>query len=147
MGVDYKQYTREQAEVIVDTVTFIVCAGAGLAVDGESIPYIAGWGEDGALPVMDRLGSARVRGGLNVVPVASARRRSSRSCFEVGYRSSARPTTRHNHALVAAAAIVVMALIESGVAHTLAIAGGWTVFIGVGILLARATARRQHHLS
>jgi hypothetical protein len=49
MGVDYQQYTREQAEVIVDTVTFIVCAGVGLAVDGESIPYVAGWGEDGAL--------------------------------------------------------------------------------------------------
>jgi hypothetical protein len=49
MGVDYKQYTRERAEVIVDTVTFVVCAGAGLAVDGESIPYVAGWGEDGAL--------------------------------------------------------------------------------------------------
>jgi hypothetical protein len=35
--------------VIVDTVTFVVCEGAGLAVDGESIPYVAGWGEDGAL--------------------------------------------------------------------------------------------------
>jgi hypothetical protein len=35
--------------VIVDTVTFIVCAGAGLDVGGESIPYVAGWGEDGAL--------------------------------------------------------------------------------------------------
>jgi hypothetical protein len=50
----------------------------------------------------------------------------------------------HLFALLAGAAIVVMALIESGVAHTLAIAGGWIVFIGVGLLLARATARRQH---
>jgi hypothetical protein len=48
-GVDHQTYTREQAEVIADTVTFIVCSGAGLAVDGESIPYVAGWGEDGAL--------------------------------------------------------------------------------------------------
>jgi hypothetical protein len=47
--VDYQRFTREQAEVIVDTVTFIVCAGLGLAVDGESVPYVAGWGEDGAL--------------------------------------------------------------------------------------------------
>jgi hypothetical protein len=49
LGVDYERYSRAQAEVIVDTVTFVVCAGAGLAVDGESVPYVAGWGEDGAL--------------------------------------------------------------------------------------------------
>jgi hypothetical protein len=49
LGVDYQRFTREQAEVIVDTVTFIVCAGLGLAVGGESVPYVAGWGESGAL--------------------------------------------------------------------------------------------------
>jgi hypothetical protein len=49
LGVGYREYGRRKAEVIVDTVTFIVCAGAGLDVGGESIPYIAGWGEDGAL--------------------------------------------------------------------------------------------------
>lgn len=49
MGVDYERFGRRKAEVIVDTVTFIVCAGAGLDVGGESIPYVAGWGEDGAL--------------------------------------------------------------------------------------------------
>jgi hypothetical protein len=49
LGVDYERYSRAQAEVMVDTVTFVVYAGAGLAVDGESIPYVAGWGEDGAL--------------------------------------------------------------------------------------------------
>jgi hypothetical protein len=35
--------------VLVDCVTYIVCASVGLDVGGESIPYIAGWGEDGAL--------------------------------------------------------------------------------------------------
>jgi hypothetical protein len=35
--------------VLVDCVTYIVCASAGLDVGGETIPYIAGWGEDGAL--------------------------------------------------------------------------------------------------
>jgi hypothetical protein len=30
-------------------VTYVVCSSAGLDVSGESIPYIAGWGEDGAL--------------------------------------------------------------------------------------------------
>jgi N-terminal domain of anti-restriction factor ArdC len=49
LGIDYERYSRPQAEVIVDTVTYVVCAGAGLAVDGESIPYVAGWGEEGAL--------------------------------------------------------------------------------------------------
>lgn len=49
MGVDYNKYSREQAEVIVDTVTFVVCCGVGLEVGGESIPYVAGWGEAGAL--------------------------------------------------------------------------------------------------
>jgi hypothetical protein len=49
LGVTYDQYSRPQAEVIVDTVTHITAAAVGLAVDGETIPYIAGWGEDGAL--------------------------------------------------------------------------------------------------
>lgn len=49
LGVGYQQFGRARAEVIVDTVTFVVCSSVGLAVDGESIPYVAGWGEDGAL--------------------------------------------------------------------------------------------------
>jgi hypothetical protein len=49
LGVGYEQYGREQAEVLVDSVTYIVCCSVGLDVSGESIPYIAGWGEDGAL--------------------------------------------------------------------------------------------------
>jgi hypothetical protein len=35
--------------VLVDCVTYIVCAAVGLDVGGEAIPYVAGWGEDGAL--------------------------------------------------------------------------------------------------
>jgi antirestriction protein ArdC len=49
LGVDYQQYSREQAEVLADTICFVVCSSVGLAVDGESIAYVAGWGEDGAL--------------------------------------------------------------------------------------------------
>jgi len=50
LGVGYTQYGREQAEVLVDTVTHVVLAGqAALDVGGESIPYVAGWGETGAL--------------------------------------------------------------------------------------------------
>jgi hypothetical protein len=31
------------------SVTYCVLGAAGLDVGGESIPYVAGWGEDGAL--------------------------------------------------------------------------------------------------
>lgn len=48
-GVTYASHSRPEAEVIVDTVTYVVCSGAGLDTAGESIPYVAGWGEDGAL--------------------------------------------------------------------------------------------------
>ncbi len=53
LGIDYDRYTREQAEVMVDTITFIVCTGLGLAIDGETIPYVAGWGEHGALEAVN----------------------------------------------------------------------------------------------
>jgi hypothetical protein len=45
-GVGYEQYGRK---VLVDCVTYCVLGSVGLDVGGESIPYIAGWGEDGAL--------------------------------------------------------------------------------------------------
>lgn len=48
-GVSYKDFGHRKAEVLVDTVTYIVCGSVGLDVSGESIPYIAGWGEKGAL--------------------------------------------------------------------------------------------------
>jgi hypothetical protein len=40
---------------MVDTVTLVAAAAAaaaaavGLAVDGETVPYVSGWGEQGAL--------------------------------------------------------------------------------------------------
>lgn len=48
-GVDYQKYSRPQAEVIVDTTTLVVLSGLGLDTSGETIPYVAGWGENGAL--------------------------------------------------------------------------------------------------
>ncbi len=57
LGVDYRTYSREQAEVIVDTVTYIVCGAVGLDVGGESIPYVVGWGEDGALEAVTEFAS------------------------------------------------------------------------------------------
>ena len=49
LGLGYARYGRDKAEVLVDCVTYVVCSSVGLDVGGESIPYIAGWGEDGAL--------------------------------------------------------------------------------------------------
>ena len=49
LGLGYRQYGRDRAEVLVDCVTYVVCSSVGLDVGGESIPYVAGWGEDGAL--------------------------------------------------------------------------------------------------
>jgi len=49
MGVDYQRYSRAQAEVIVDTVSFVVGSSVHLDLGGETIPYVAGWGETGAL--------------------------------------------------------------------------------------------------
>jgi antirestriction protein ArdC len=44
-GVTYKDYSRAEAEVIVETAAVIVCGSIGLDTSGESIPYLAGWGE------------------------------------------------------------------------------------------------------
>src|SRR3954452_16369296 len=48
-GLGYADYGRERSEVLVDFVTYCVLGSVGLDVGGESIPYVAGWGEDGAL--------------------------------------------------------------------------------------------------
>ncbi len=49
LGVNYQTHTRPQAEVIVDTATLIVLSGTGLDTSGETIPYVASWGETGGL--------------------------------------------------------------------------------------------------
>jgi hypothetical protein len=49
LGVGYKDFGRQRAEVLVDTVTYIVCSSVGLDTSGSSVPYVAGWGESGEL--------------------------------------------------------------------------------------------------
>ena len=49
LGIDHRSYSRAQAEVMVETVTLLAASTVGLAVDGETIAYVSGWGEDGAL--------------------------------------------------------------------------------------------------
>jgi hypothetical protein len=52
LGIGYADRGRARAEVMVDCVTYIVLAQLGLDTSGESIPYVAGWGEDGALDAL-----------------------------------------------------------------------------------------------
>jgi hypothetical protein len=49
LGIGYREHGRRRAEVIVDTVTYVVCGSVGLDISGSSVPYVAGWGEDGDL--------------------------------------------------------------------------------------------------
>jgi hypothetical protein len=48
-GIGYADRGRARAEGMVDCVTYVVCAQLGLDTSSETIPYVAGWGEDGAL--------------------------------------------------------------------------------------------------
>ena len=45
-GIDYKTYSRPEAELIVESVAFIVCGAFGLDTGGESVPYLTGWNPD-----------------------------------------------------------------------------------------------------
>lgn len=49
LGVGYADRGRARAEVLVDCVTYVVLGSVGLDVSGETVPYIAGWGEGGEL--------------------------------------------------------------------------------------------------
>jgi antirestriction protein ArdC len=42
-GIDYQRFSRAEAELIVESVAYVVCSGAGLDTSGESVPYLAGW--------------------------------------------------------------------------------------------------------
>jgi N-terminal domain of anti-restriction factor ArdC len=76
--LDYQHFTRQQAEVLVDTVTYVVCGKVGLDVEGESIPYVAGWGEAGALEAMHTFAAT-------VDAVGQRDRKRNRSRFRPGH--------------------------------------------------------------
>jgi antirestriction protein ArdC len=48
-GIDYQRFSRAEAELIVESVACIVCAGAGLDTSDESVPYLAGWNPEQAV--------------------------------------------------------------------------------------------------
>lgn len=49
LGIGYADRGHARAEVMVDCATYIVLGHVGVDTSGETIPYVAGWGEDGAL--------------------------------------------------------------------------------------------------
>ena len=52
LGVDYVDYSRADAEVIVECAAIIACGSLGLDTSGESVPYVAGWGHKSDLDAM-----------------------------------------------------------------------------------------------
>jgi hypothetical protein len=82
-GLGYAELGRERCEVLVDCVTVCVLGSVGLDVGCESIPYIAGWGEDGALDAIREYAQTidtiarRIEDALN--PGPTHRRRPMRS--------------------------------------------------------------------
>lgn len=48
--VDYTAYTRQQAEVIVESAAYIATAMVGLDTAGMSVPYVATWGAEAEDP-------------------------------------------------------------------------------------------------
>lgn len=56
-GTTGSEYSRAQAEVIVETVTFIVADGLGLDTSGDSIPYVAGWGQADEAEAITKFGA------------------------------------------------------------------------------------------
>jgi N-terminal domain of anti-restriction factor ArdC len=95
LGVGYRDYGRQRAEVLVDTVTHIVCGSVGLDVSGSSVPYIAGWGETGELDAIRSYAETidtiarRIEDALVAPPQRDLRRKSlaARSAGDAAYGS------------------------------------------------------------
>jgi antirestriction protein ArdC len=49
LGIGYREYGREVAEVLTETAAFVACRSIGLDTAGMSVPYVASWGEEGDL--------------------------------------------------------------------------------------------------
>jgi hypothetical protein len=77
-GLGYAELGRDRCEVLVDCVAVCVLGSVGLDVSGESIPYIAGWGEDGALDAIRNYAQTidtiarRIEQALDASPAAGA---------------------------------------------------------------------------
>lgn len=52
LGVDYQKYSREDAEVIVETAATLALASVGFDTSTASLGYIASWGEENGLEAL-----------------------------------------------------------------------------------------------
>jgi antirestriction protein ArdC len=57
-GIDYVRFTRAEAELIVESVAYIVCGSVGLDTSGDSVPYLACWNPDQAVERIELLAGA-----------------------------------------------------------------------------------------
>src|SRR5262249_9523198 len=79
-GVLATPHGRAAAECIVEAASFIVCARAGLDVAAASVPYVAGWQDEGAgvlerdAAAVNRVTQAAARDGHHGYRVASSGR-------------------------------------------------------------------------
>lgn len=51
--IGYDNHTRARAETLVESITYIVCAGIGLDTSSESVPYVAGWDDEDLTPLRE----------------------------------------------------------------------------------------------
>lgn len=51
---DAERPSYAEEECVVETVGHVVAASLGLDTSGEAVPYVAGWGESGALAAVER---------------------------------------------------------------------------------------------
>ena len=60
-GIHYDNYTRSQAEAIVESAAYLACSALGLDIGARSLAYVAGWaGADGEEPWLVVQGHLRV---------------------------------------------------------------------------------------
>lgn len=51
--IGYDNHTRARAETLVESITFVVCAGIGLDTSCTSVPYVAGWDDEDLTPLRE----------------------------------------------------------------------------------------------
>lgn len=66
VGEMKEDFANAYEEVIVESATYIAASAAGLDTSGESIPYVAGWGEDGAVEAIQQVAELIDRAALRI---------------------------------------------------------------------------------
>jgi hypothetical protein len=112
LGVGYSDFGRQRAEVLVDTVTYIVRGSVGLDVSGSSVPYVTGWGEAGELDAIrtyaEKVDEIARRIEDSITPEGKPRRPKGRlrhdrtllaPVADIAWPAGLEPASRRSHAL------------------------------------------------